>query len=381
MSSNDFVIENGILKKYIGNGGDVVIPDVVTEIGSNAFDGVSEKFNLTVPESVNEISYSAFFRCPGLTALSLSRDLAKGYITRFETCPNLHDLVISDVMKISVSELEHVNDIVISVKDILFSDKVFDEGKCRNLLESLGKDCNLHAIWSSRDKSVASKLEKTGLKQYFKNCFEVDSFENNFGKKIMSGEFFINTVKAEVKKQYADDPHRYYNCDMLILSDKYGSYQKGTWFSTVFYDPDNEISWELPSDGYVVHDFDGILNAVANNNLLYKLEKIKFKVETEFSAYEWLGKYEQYLTRNPEISFENSVFVFNGFSQNERDIGLITKAIDKGGIKASGVTGKTDYLVVNPLRAGETQITKALNILQKGGKIKIILKSDFEKLL
>ena len=30
---NDFVIENGVLKKYQGQGGDVVIPEGVTSIG------------------------------------------------------------------------------------------------------------------------------------------------------------------------------------------------------------------------------------------------------------------------------------------------------------------------------------------------------------
>ena len=34
---NDFIIENGILTKYQGPGGDVVIPDGVTRIDSFAF--------------------------------------------------------------------------------------------------------------------------------------------------------------------------------------------------------------------------------------------------------------------------------------------------------------------------------------------------------
>ena len=38
-NNQDFVIENGILKKYTGPGGDVTIPEGVTEIGSSAFDG------------------------------------------------------------------------------------------------------------------------------------------------------------------------------------------------------------------------------------------------------------------------------------------------------------------------------------------------------
>ena len=36
---SDFVIENGGLIKYVGPGGDVLIPDGVTKIGDGAFDG------------------------------------------------------------------------------------------------------------------------------------------------------------------------------------------------------------------------------------------------------------------------------------------------------------------------------------------------------
>ena len=36
-SNNDFEIENGVLVKYTGAGGDVVIPDGVTSIGHWGF--------------------------------------------------------------------------------------------------------------------------------------------------------------------------------------------------------------------------------------------------------------------------------------------------------------------------------------------------------
>mgnify|MGYP000022649395 CR=1 FL=1 len=35
--NSDFVIENGVLKEYTGSGGDVVIPEGVTEIGAGVF--------------------------------------------------------------------------------------------------------------------------------------------------------------------------------------------------------------------------------------------------------------------------------------------------------------------------------------------------------
>ena len=36
-NANDFIIENGILTKYVGPGGAVIVPEEVTEIGIKAF--------------------------------------------------------------------------------------------------------------------------------------------------------------------------------------------------------------------------------------------------------------------------------------------------------------------------------------------------------
>ena len=38
---NDFIIEDGVLTKYVGQGGDVVIPDGITNIGAYAFHNCS----------------------------------------------------------------------------------------------------------------------------------------------------------------------------------------------------------------------------------------------------------------------------------------------------------------------------------------------------
>ena len=56
----DFVIENGVLEKYKGPGGDVTIPEGVTEIGSSAFKDCANLTSVTIPEGVTEIGSSAF---------------------------------------------------------------------------------------------------------------------------------------------------------------------------------------------------------------------------------------------------------------------------------------------------------------------------------
>lgn len=53
----DFIIENGVLKKYIGEGGNIVIPRGVTEIGEGAFIGC-EGASIHVPASVQSVLWN-----------------------------------------------------------------------------------------------------------------------------------------------------------------------------------------------------------------------------------------------------------------------------------------------------------------------------------
>lgn len=57
----DFVIENGTLIEYKGNGGKVVIPDGVKKIGEEAFIGYETITEFVIPEGVIEIEDYALF--------------------------------------------------------------------------------------------------------------------------------------------------------------------------------------------------------------------------------------------------------------------------------------------------------------------------------
>ena len=92
-----FVIENGVLLKYIGRSIDVEIPKIVNTIEKNAFSGCSFIYMITIPKSVTTIEPYAFKDCKlskvnylgsveeWCTKMSISR-----YSGLFDDSPNLY---------------------------------------------------------------------------------------------------------------------------------------------------------------------------------------------------------------------------------------------------------------------------------------------------
>ncbi len=70
-NASDFVIENGVLKKYVGLGGDVVVPEGVTEIGEWAFSRIDTLTSILIPDHITSIGKWAFFHCPSLADVTL----------------------------------------------------------------------------------------------------------------------------------------------------------------------------------------------------------------------------------------------------------------------------------------------------------------------
>ena len=69
--SDGFEIVNGVLISYSGHGGDVVIPEGVTEIGASAFSNCSSLKSVTIPEGVTEIGAKAFSFCSSLESVTI----------------------------------------------------------------------------------------------------------------------------------------------------------------------------------------------------------------------------------------------------------------------------------------------------------------------
>lgn len=97
-ADDDFTIENGVLTKYNGSGGDVVIPSGVTAIGNRAFLGVSgdKVTNVIIPDSVTLIDECAFGWCKNLASITLPDSVTSIGDQAFELCENLTSIDLPD---------------------------------------------------------------------------------------------------------------------------------------------------------------------------------------------------------------------------------------------------------------------------------------------
>lgn len=90
--ANDFVIEDGVLKKYNGPGGDVVVPEGVTAIGWQSFKGSRDIRRVTLPEGVEIIHAFAFADCKNLQRINFPESLETIDDMAFRFCEKLTEV-------------------------------------------------------------------------------------------------------------------------------------------------------------------------------------------------------------------------------------------------------------------------------------------------
>lgn len=95
---------NATVKRYIGEGGDVVVPETlggypVTQIGKQSFIERQSVTSVVLPDSVVTIGEDAFFDCIGMTSIKLSSNLAVIEDGAFTSCVKLLELELPDSLR------------------------------------------------------------------------------------------------------------------------------------------------------------------------------------------------------------------------------------------------------------------------------------------
>ena len=119
-SDPDFIITNGVLRKYVGKDTDIVIPNGIKEIADSTFSGFTKLRSVVVPEGVKRIGRRCFENCTSLERCDLPDSLEElgGYA--FVDCHKLKEVHLGKKLKSlgdsTFSECFVLNDVVIPEK-------------------------------------------------------------------------------------------------------------------------------------------------------------------------------------------------------------------------------------------------------------------------
>lgn len=96
---SDFIIENGVLTKYVGPGGDVMIPEGVTQIDQCVFERNNTICSVCLPETLRVISRKAFYDCALLEEVNFPENLEEIDRSAFAGCTSLKEAILPRKME------------------------------------------------------------------------------------------------------------------------------------------------------------------------------------------------------------------------------------------------------------------------------------------
>lgn len=96
----EFVIVNGRLERYIGEGGVVRIPDGVEYVSWIAFNHNTKVTEIIMPSSVRDIENFAFMGCSSLKSVTFSENLRRIGSRSFMDCVELENISLPDSLQV-----------------------------------------------------------------------------------------------------------------------------------------------------------------------------------------------------------------------------------------------------------------------------------------
>lgn len=120
--NGDFEIENGVLVKYNGRGGNVVIPDGIEEIGETSFWCCEGLTSVSIPNSVWNIDDSAFWGCTGLKSVTIPDSVTRIGWDVFNGCTSLESVGLPP--NLLAEAINNIDDIDYIFEDTPWAEKM-----------------------------------------------------------------------------------------------------------------------------------------------------------------------------------------------------------------------------------------------------------------
>ena len=175
------IIENGVLKKWpcdkIPDDGKVVIPNSVTVIGGNAFEGCSELSVVEITNSVSKIGYAAFLNCKALKSVTIPSSVETIEVSAFTGCSALTSVTIANGLR-NIRNNAFAN--CSSLNNILLPDSV------RNIGNSAFANC------SSLTKIVIPDSVRNMGEGVFQNCSVLETAKLSENITVIPSSTFVN---------------------------------------------------------------------------------------------------------------------------------------------------------------------------------------------
>ena len=122
-----YLSKNGELLAFAPSGlSEYILPDTITSIGNEVFNGCSELKSITIPNSVTSIGEGAFFNCASLTSVTIGNSVTSIGLQTFSDCTSLTSVTIGNSVT-SIGALAFFN--CTSLKSITIPDSVTSIGE------------------------------------------------------------------------------------------------------------------------------------------------------------------------------------------------------------------------------------------------------------
>ena len=207
---SDFVIEDGVLKKYQGNEPVVIIPDTVKEIGYGAFAGNKTVLKVIMSDSVEKMDNAVFNGCENLMEIRFSHSLKEIPDYTCTACAALEKVVIPDGVT-SIGDYafgNYVADVSMSFTEIKFPKSLKSIGNGafngNTAIMEINLPDGLESIGTyafARNTSLLKVSFGDGITELSKGVFERDTLLKNvalpYGLKSIGASVFAKDGRIE----------------------------------------------------------------------------------------------------------------------------------------------------------------------------------------